>query len=110
MPTGDIPTVDYYKEMIRHRFVLAPRGGAVDTHRFYEALKARSIPIVKSTNTAFDIIYKSFPCIVLNDWNELLNFKCGRTELLNMVEKIDELHEKTNSLRINADNLTSVFI
>jgi hypothetical protein len=30
-----------------------------------------SIPIVKRTNTSFDKLYNIFPCLVLNDWNEV---------------------------------------
>jgi hypothetical protein len=50
---------------------LSPRGGGEDCHRFYEAIYLDSIPIVKRTNTSFDKLYNHFPCLIINDWNEI---------------------------------------
>ena len=39
--------VDFYRSVLaRHKFVLAPSGGGLDTHRVWEALYMRTIPVV----------------------------------------------------------------
>jgi hypothetical protein len=41
------------------------------THRFFEAIYLDSTPIVKRTHTAFDRLYDVFPCMVVEDWDEV---------------------------------------
>jgi hypothetical protein len=110
LPTGDISPNNYFNEIIRHSFVLAPRGGGVDTHRFYEALRAKAIPIVKKSGTAFDAIYETFPCVAIDDWEELATLTFDKRVKSELLGKIYELHNNTNSLRISATELQDLFV
>lgn len=68
---GKVPVWINYDLTHKSYYVLSPRGGGEDCHRFYEAIYLDSIPIVKRTNTAFDKLYNVFPCLIVNDWNEV---------------------------------------
>ena len=46
------------------------RGNGVATHRFFEAIYLDDI-IVKKTYTAFDSLYKAFPCLEVDEWEEV---------------------------------------
>jgi hypothetical protein len=68
---GKVPVWINYELTHKSYYTLSPRGFGEDCHRFYEAIYLDSIPIVKRTNTSFDKLYNIFPCLVLNDWNEV---------------------------------------
>jgi hypothetical protein len=51
------------------KFVFAPRGNGLDTHRLWESLLVGSIPIVKSS--PLDSLYEGLPVLVVQDWNEV---------------------------------------
>jgi len=66
---------EYLKNMTTYNFVLCPSGKLIDTHRFWEVIACKAIPIVKKNH-----IYSYFkdigvPMIILNDWNELRDLK-----------------------------------
>ncbi len=44
---GNIGGREYAIELARHRFALCPPGNGIDTHRFWEALYAGTIPVVQ---------------------------------------------------------------
>ena len=56
--------------MSRHKFVLAPRGNGVDTHRLWEALYRGCIPILKRDEWSESIARLSLPVILIDDWND----------------------------------------
>ena len=60
---------DYLNEMGKHKFVLCPRGFGMDTHRFWETLLVKSIPIVE--HSLLDDLYSKFPCIIVNSFNDI---------------------------------------
>ena len=68
---GKVPVWINYEYTHKSLYTLSPRGVGEDTHRFYEAIYLDSIPIVKRTNNAFDKLYSVFPCLIVNDWNEV---------------------------------------
>ena len=68
---GKVPVWTNYEYTHKSIYVLSPRGAGEDCHRFYEAIYLYSIPIVKRTNTPFDKLYNVFPCLIVNDWNEV---------------------------------------
>lgn len=68
---GKIPIYKYYEYINQSNYVIAPYGTGVDTHRFFEIIYLRSIPIVKKTNSAFDKLYNIFPCLVINEWDDI---------------------------------------
>lgn len=67
----------YIDNIYNHKFVLCPNGNGVDTHRLWETLYLKSIPIVKkSINVDF---YDDLPILKVDRWEdineELLNNK-----------------------------------
>jgi hypothetical protein len=83
---GKVPVWINYEYTHKSIYTLSPRGAGEDCHRFYDAIYLDSIPIVKRTNTVFDKLYEVFPCLVVNDWNEI-------TEKL-LLDKKDEYLQK----------------
>jgi hypothetical protein len=57
-----------------HRFVLAPRGNGVDTHRFWEALYADAIPVTRASAWSRAIRAAGLPLIEVDDWDEILSW------------------------------------
>lgn len=68
---GKVPVWINYEYTHKSYYTLSPRGAGEDCHRFYEAIYLDSIPIVKRTNTAFDKLYNVFPCLIIDNWNEV---------------------------------------
>ena len=71
---GKVPVWINYEYTNKSYYTLSPRGGGEDCHRFYEAIYLNSTPIVKRTNTSFDKLYNIFPCLIVNDWNEVTEY------------------------------------
>lgn len=86
---GRVPVTINYDFLHKSVYCLSPRGCGVDTHRFWEALYLNTIPVVVKTNTVFDKIYKLFPCLLLDRWEDL------NKELL-----ISKMYELQNNLKI----------
>jgi len=57
-----------------YSFELCPEGNGLDTHRFYEALLLNTIPIVK--RNSLESMYIKFPCVIVDDWNEITEKNC----------------------------------
>lgn len=93
---GKVPVWINYEMTHKSHYVLSPRGAGEDCHRFYEAIYLNSIPIVKRTNTAFDKLYDVFPCLVVNDWNEITK------ELLD--KNLEEYNNKLYQFKIKYPN------
>jgi len=87
--TKRLPFEEFMNEINKYKFVLAPRGAGVDTHRFWEALLMGSIPIVETSN--LDSLYNQFPCIIVKSFREinevLLNSYVHDSEKVKNIEK-----------------------
>lgn len=57
------------EKLKQHAFTLCPRGAGIDTHRLFEAICLKSIPIVKSST--IDSIHKMMPVIVVKKWEDI---------------------------------------
>ena len=72
----------YKNKMAYHRFTLAPWGNGIDTHRFWESLYAKSIPVTKK-----HLIYSSFesiPMVLVDDYKQITeNFLDTSMKILN---------------------------
>ena len=69
----NVPNTDYYnylKLLSTYKFAICPEGNGIDTHRFWECLYLKTIPIcLKNTVTLY--YSKLFPIILLDNWNDL---------------------------------------
>lgn len=59
----------YVDNVFNHKFVIAPRGSGLDTHRLWESLYLRTIPIVKSK--IMEHYFSDLPILFINDWKIL---------------------------------------
>jgi len=67
-----ISPYDNFKRLSEYEFCICPEGNGVDTHRFWEALYLKCVPIV--INSPFINIIKNntnLPMIILNSWDDL---------------------------------------
>jgi hypothetical protein len=106
---GTIPVYKYYEYINQSNYVIAPYGCGVDTHRFFECIYLKSIPIVRKTNTVFDKLYDIFPCLVVNEWTditeELLN---SNLEILKL--KINDFFQKYPDCYFNNNVLDDLLL
>jgi len=68
---GRVPVEYNYEMTARAVYAISPRGCGEATHRFFEAIYLDCIPVVKRTNTVFDRLYALYPCLVVDDWNQV---------------------------------------
>lgn len=60
---------NYINNIYNHPFVICPEGNGMDTHRTWECLYLRTIPIeIRNTNNQF---YKDLPICFVNSWEEI---------------------------------------
>lgn len=61
---------DFLKKLLTYKFCICPEGNGIDTHRFWECLYLKTIPIcLKNHITMY--YSKFFPIYLLNDWNDV---------------------------------------
>ena len=60
----------YYSQLMRHHFVLSPRGNGLDCYRTWEALALGVIPIIKR-NGPFDRLYEGMPVLLVDRWEDV---------------------------------------
>lgn len=60
----------YLEQLVRHRFVLCPPGTGEDTHRFWEALYAGCIPVIRDS-IAMRNFSSVLPVLVVRDLREI---------------------------------------
>ena len=66
--------IETWKEHNNYSFEICAEGNGLDTHRFYEALLLNTIPIIKK-NSLYSM-YMNFPCVIVNDWDEITEKNC----------------------------------
>lgn len=77
----------YLDDIYNHKFVLAPRGNGIDTHRLWECLYLNTIPIVKRmVNNSF---YEKLPICFVDNWSEINK------------EFLDKKYEEINNNKLN---------
>ena len=57
----------YLSELTNHKFSLCPRGNGIDTHRMWESLYARTVPVVKYHPAHRSL--KNLPILFVDDWS-----------------------------------------
>lgn len=106
---GKVPIDINYQKTHESFYVLSPQGCGVECHRFYEAIYLNAIPIVKRTNTVQDKTFNAFPCLIVNDWNEVTE------ELLEnskekMIKKLIEFKEKYPNFMTDIDSISDLLL
>ncbi|KAJ1448437.1 hypothetical protein M885DRAFT_501087 [Pelagophyceae sp. CCMP2097] len=66
---GNPHLVGFYSRIATHKYVVAPRGNGVDTHRLWEALYLGCVPIV--LRSALDGLYERVGVLVVRSWKDV---------------------------------------
>jgi len=69
----DEQRVDYYNFLLnlaKHKFILCPRGNAIDCHRNWEVLYMRRVPVMKTNPYLMDLFY-DYPVLWVNDYADV---------------------------------------
>jgi hypothetical protein len=63
-----VGTPEYLRRLASSYFCIAPRGNGIDTHRVWEALYLRTVPVV--TRSVLTDQHPELPLVVLDSWSE----------------------------------------
>ena len=69
----DEQRVDYYNFLLnlaKHKFVLCPRGNAIDCHRNWEVLYMKRVPVMMTDTYLMDLFY-DYPVLWVHDYAEV---------------------------------------
>ena len=73
---------EYLSSLSKYKFSICPPGNGLDTHRIWESLFTFTIPIVIKNNFSNNLLKNNIPCLVLNEWDELLDYDESTLEKL----------------------------
>ena len=59
----------YIDNIYNHKYVVCPQGNGIDTHRLWETLYMRSVPIVKKDINSW--FYNDLPILYVNAWQDM---------------------------------------
>ena len=65
---------DYLNCLNKYKFVLCPEGNGLDTHRIWEALLTKTVPIIKKSHFSDNFLKLGLPFLLIEDWHELEKF------------------------------------
>lgn len=71
--TIDQPNLTYSQYLDRmkdHMFILGPRGNGLDSHRTWETLMLRRVPVLTKKGR-LEELYNDLPVLFVDDWNDL---------------------------------------
>ncbi len=120
----NLTKAEYFEDLSRHAFALAPWGNGVDTHRIWEALYLGTIPVTKYHHTFSTA--KNLPIIFVNDYSEItfnllnqyleeFNSKKFNYEILeskywsNLITKEKKKEEERSSINIEKSQIASSY-
>ena len=69
----DEKRVDYYNFLLNlanHKFILCPRGNAIDCHRNWEVLYMRRVPVMKR-HEYLEELYKDYPVLFVDKYSDI---------------------------------------
>lgn len=64
-------TSKYFNELKKYKFVLCPEGNGADTHRIWESINVRVIPILLKNNFSINLQNNNVPGLYLDHWDDL---------------------------------------
>ena len=69
----DEKRVNYYHFLLNlanHKFILCPRGNAIDCHRNWEVLYMRRVPVMKR-DEYLEVLFKDYPVIFVDKYSDI---------------------------------------
>ena len=98
----DEQRVNYYHFLLNlanHKFILCPRGNAIDCHRNWEVLYMRRVPVMKRYEY-LEILFKDYPVLWVNDYSEVTN---------DLLKENDHLYEEAQEMDLSTLTLPTFF-
>jgi len=84
----------------KYKFIACPRGNGIDTHRVWESLKRKAVPIVLDNEWSRYFIQKGIPMLALQDFQEMYSF--SERQLSDFYEQRLDLLERNHLLFTNS--------
>lgn len=80
----------YLTNLSKAYFSVCPLGNGIDTHRIWESLYLKTIPIVENTyNINYMIKKYKLPIITIGHWSELQDMELNQTVYKNLIYNFD---------------------
>ncbi len=73
---------EYLVNLNHYKFVLSPEGNGLDTHRIWEGLLTKTIPIVKKSDFSKNFHNLNIPILLIDNWSELKDFDEEKINML----------------------------
>ena len=67
---GRVDYTNFLLNLARHKFVLCPRGNAIDCHRNWEVLYMRRVPVMKR-HPYLEEIFKDYPVLFVDKYTDI---------------------------------------
>lgn len=72
---------EFLSEIRDHKFVVCPKGHGFDTHRIWETLYMRRVPIMLD-HPYFRVLLKGFPILFVDNWEEITELSLATNDYL----------------------------
>ena len=69
-----LDTREYFNKLAQYKYSICPRGTGLDSYRIWESLLVNTIPITLETPFSKNLKSYGIPIILLNNWQDILNF------------------------------------
>lgn len=87
--TGRVDYSTFLERMRSCKFVLCPRGNAIDCHRNWEVIYMRRVPVMKRT-PYLEHLFKDYPVLFVNNYSEITEkFLLENDNLYQQAQTID---------------------
>lgn len=90
---------DFLDELRNHKFIACPKGHGMDTHRIWETLYMRRVPIIID-HQYFRRLLDGFPVLFITNWTELTP---------QLLESNKHLYEQAQNMDLDKLNLEKIF-
>jgi len=90
----------------RHKFVLCPRGNAIDCHRNWEVLYMKRVPVMKR-DPYLEVLFKDYPVLFVDKYSEVTEELLLENE--HLFQQAQEMDLKGLTLRGFFDNIVNEY-
>lgn len=94
-----VPFSTFLYNLAQSKFMICPRGNAIDCHRNWEVLYMRRVPVMKR-HPYLEVLFRDYPVLFVDDYSEI-------TEQL-LIEN-DNLYQRAQTIDLSPLNLNNFF-
>ena len=105
----DEQRVDYYNFLLnlaKHKFIVCPRGNAIDCHRNWEVLYMKRVPVMKR-HPYLEVLFKDYPVLFVDKYSEVTKELLLENE--HLFQQAQEMDLKGLTLRGFFDNIVNEY-